>query len=191
MRLVSIIYRYFHNNYNMDTASQAPQNPTPPQTPGLRAPGVPQARPAVEKERVLRRMPESRRANLVRYLLSIVLVCVGVYVYLYNPFDIGIVPTEYLGIGLSVLGVIIILYSELKLIHSYYYMTQNRIVEVSGILRKRERALQIPQIESVTIHQSFLNRILKIGSIEVKTAGESMVLHKIISEVNRIRGHSL
>jgi uncharacterized membrane protein YdbT with pleckstrin-like domain len=178
----------------MDTASQMPQNPTPPQTPG------PQVSPrtVVEKERVLIRMPESRRANLMRYLISIVLIVVGVYLYLYTSVEILFIPTEYLGIGVSVLGILIILYSELKLIHSYYYMTQNRIVEVSGILRKRERALQIPQIESVTIHQSFLNRILKIGSIDVKTAGESMVLHKIssprkaesiiINEVNKMRG---
>jgi uncharacterized membrane protein YdbT with pleckstrin-like domain len=186
----------------MDTASQTPQNPTSPQPQGApQAAGIPQARPnpVVEKERVLIKLSESRRANLLKYLLSIVLICAGVYIYLYNPLDIGIVPMGYVGLGVSFLGLLIIIISELKLIHSYYYMTQNRIVEASGILRKRERALHIPQVESVTIHQSFLNRILKIGSIDVKTAGESMVLHKIsnpkraesiiINEVNRIRGH--
>ena len=69
--------------------------------------------------------------------------------------------------------------TEIKMMDTHYYMTQYRIVEVLGILRKKKHALQMPQIESIKIHQSFFERLFNVGDIEIKTAREVLVLYKV------------
>ena len=53
-----------------------------------------------------------------------------------------------------------------------YQVTRSRVYTHSGILRKRVESAPINRIENVTIDQSLVQRILKVGTVDFDTAGE-------------------
>jgi hypothetical protein len=179
-----------------------PQAPVPqrPQTPA--PPVAPKAPPGkIEREKKMMKLSCARRAQFLKYLLGLILLGAGGYVYLFRPLELNIVSAfvsiDYIAAALALLGIIVILYAEAKERGAHYYITQYRVVEIWGLLRKREHALQLLQIESVKIRQTFFERILGIGDVELKTARDSLMLHKvgnpekveslILSELNRPR----
>lgn len=175
-------------------AIQKPQAPNPPVAP--KAP-----RGKIEMERKVMGLYYSRRARILYYFLGFVLLAAGGYVMLFMPMELGIlyafVPIQYVSGTLAFLGIVIALYAEAKRRSAYYYITQYRIVESWGLVRKSEHAIQLEQVESVRIRQGFLERILGIGDVEVKTGRDALTLHKvgnpgraeslILSELNRKR----
>ena len=51
-------------------------------------------------------------------------------------------------------------------------MTDSEIVYARGILRKARTEVSLKHIRSVNITQGFLNRLLRVGTLEVFTAGD-------------------
>jgi len=172
-----------------------PQAPSPPV-----APKAPPGK--IERERKFMKLSYARRARIMHYLLGFILLGIGGYVYLFNPMELRIITNlisvDYISAAFALLGIIVILYTETKRRTADYYITQYRVVETLGILRKKEHGLQLSLVESVRIHQSFFNRILGIGDVEVKSSRDSIILHKvgnpsrveslILSQLNRIKG---
>ncbi len=180
-----------------------PQAP-PPQKPQAPAPPVaPKAPPGkIERERKIMKLSYARRARILHYLLGFILLGIGGYLYLFNPMELRIITSfisiVYITAAFAFLGIIVLLYTETKRRTADYYITQYRIVETLGILRKKEHGLQLSLVESVRIRQGFFNRILGIGDVEVKTSRDSITLHRvgnpekaeslILSQLNKIKG---
>ena len=51
-------------------------------------------------------------------------------------------------------------------------MTQHALLYERGILSKERLALSLRHVRSVQVSQGFINRILGVGTIEIKTAGD-------------------
>ena len=173
---------------------QAPVPPVAPQAPPTQAPPG-----KIERERKLMKLSRARRSDFLKFLLGLIILGAGGYVYLYRPVQLNVITrfisADYLAGALALAGIIIILYAEAKERGARYYITQYRVVEVWGLLRKREHAIQLSQIEGVKVQQSFLNRLLGIGDVEIKTARDSLTLLQVgnpgkvegllMSELNR------
>lgn len=52
-----------------------------------------------------------------------------------------------------------------------YTITDRRIVERQGILRRDERSAHIDRVQNVNVRQGVVERILGIGTVEIETAG--------------------
>lgn len=125
----------------------------------------------------------SRRARFLYYLLGFLLLGAAGYLILFEPIELSflypLVSIHYMSATLALIGLIVILFAEAKRRTAYFYITQYRIVESWGLIRKREHAIQLEQVESVRIKQGILDRMLGIGDVEVKTGRDSLVLHKV------------
>ena len=150
-------------------------------------PGAPAARsraPVIrprppEREKKLLKFYRSRWGWFLNYLIGFVILGTGIYLYFYGPLD------SMINIGVIVLGVIILIVTELGGIGTRYYITQYRVIEVLGILKKKQHALSTSEIEGIRVRQGVFNRILGIGDIEIKTARDSLILKKV-ADPNKI-----
>ncbi len=180
--------------------SQPPEPQTREPAPSRARPGVPSGKPGkIEREKRIMKLSCARRAQFFKYLFGLIMLGAGGYVYLFRPVELnlfsGFLSIDYIASALSLIGIIIILYAEARERGAHYYISQFRIVEISGLLRKREHGLQLSLIESVKTHQTFFQRLLGIGDVEVKSSRDSIILKKvgdpakaeamILSETNR------
>jgi membrane protein YdbS with pleckstrin-like domain len=175
--------------------AQEPAQQPIPATPGFQAiPG---------KETKIMKFSRSRRGGILLYFIGLILLLAAGYVFLFRPVQIAaasaFISFDYVAMSLALLGIIVALFAEAKQRGARYYITQYRVVEVWGLLRKREHAIQLSQIEGVRTQQSFFHRILGIGDVEVKTGRDSITLFRVsnpgkvesvlLSELNRSRGY--
>jgi uncharacterized membrane protein YdbT with pleckstrin-like domain len=91
--------------------------------------------------------PAMFRSNPFGFILSVLLVPVGV-------------------------GIVILLVWYLKCLSTKVELTGNDLVLTKGLLSKDRVELDVSGIRTVRVYQSFLNRIFKVGSVSVFTAGD-------------------
>jgi uncharacterized membrane protein YdbT with pleckstrin-like domain len=85
-----------------------------------------------------------------------------------NPF--GFILSVLL-VPVSV-GIVILLVWYLKCLSTKVELTGNDLVLTKGLLSKDRVELDVSGIRTVRVYQSFLNRIFKVGSVSVFTAGD-------------------
>lgn len=147
------------------------------------------------------KLSRARRAQFFKYLISLILIAAGAYVYLFKPSElaiIGLTYMDYMAVAFAFIGIIIMLYAEARRRGARYYVTQYRVIEEWGVLSKKQHAIQLSEIESVKTNQSILDRILGIGDVETKTSRDTLVMKKVgnpskaeallLAEMGRTRG---
>ena len=70
------------------------------------------------------------------------------------------------------IGILLLLYWYIKTRMTSLTVTENEIMFEQGILSKDRTAVTLRHIRSVRVVQSFSNRILGVGTIEIATAGD-------------------
>ena len=70
------------------------------------------------------------------------------------------------------LGLIILLYWYIKTRATALTITDHELMYERGILSKDRLSVSLRHVRSVEVEQSFVNRILGVGTIEVSTAGD-------------------
>ena len=70
------------------------------------------------------------------------------------------------------IGILILLYWYIKTRATALTVTANNIIFERGILSKDRTSVSLRHIRSVNVMQSFVNRILGVGTIEISTAGD-------------------
>ncbi len=60
-----------------------------------------------------------------------------------------------------------------------YIITDNKIIREDGILNKNTQMIPYTQLERVDLHQSFAQRILKIGTIVVDTGDDKLSIDMV------------
>lgn len=92
-----------------------------------------------------------------------------------------IVLVKWLGAGVSAIvpGAVLVLGIALTIavgwIHRFftqYTITTKRLNIRRGILSKTESSTNVDRIQNITVHQSPVDRIMKVGSIDFDTAGD-------------------
>ena len=77
------------------------------------------------------------------------------------------------------LAVLAFLAAELKRKAIRYIITDNKIIREDGILNKNTEMIPYTQLERVDLHQSFGQRILKIGTIVVDTGDDTLSIDMV------------
>jgi uncharacterized membrane protein YdbT with pleckstrin-like domain len=107
----------------------------------------------------------SPRAALSYYLPFLLLAVVaGVIVAIVASVAIGVVA----GI---VLMALVVLIGHLKRMATDYVITTQRLYIRRGILSKRVQQTRIDRVQNVNTHQTLLERILLVGTVDFDTAG--------------------
>jgi uncharacterized membrane protein YdbT with pleckstrin-like domain len=70
------------------------------------------------------------------------------------------------------LGLLFLLYWYIKTRATALTVTEHELLYERGILSKERLAVSLRHVRSVQVNQSFINRILGVGEIEIKTAGD-------------------
>ena len=70
------------------------------------------------------------------------------------------------------LGILIMLYWYLKTRATRLRITGDEVHLEEGLLSKHHVDLHVNQIRAVRVHQSFLDRVFRVGQIEVYTTGD-------------------
>jgi uncharacterized membrane protein YdbT with pleckstrin-like domain len=71
------------------------------------------------------------------------------------------------------IGILILLWWFLKCKATKLEFTGNDLILEKGLLSKERTELNVARIRTVTVNQSFFNRIFGVGKISVFTAGDS------------------
>jgi uncharacterized membrane protein YdbT with pleckstrin-like domain len=70
------------------------------------------------------------------------------------------------------IGLLILLYWYIKTRATALTVTQHELMYERGILSKDRLSVSLRHVRSVDVKQSFVNRILGVGTIQVSTAGD-------------------
>jgi uncharacterized membrane protein YdbT with pleckstrin-like domain len=70
------------------------------------------------------------------------------------------------------LGILLLLYWYIQTRQTRVTVTDSEIVYARGILRKNRTEVSLKHVRSVNVKQGFLDRLLRVGTIQVSTAGD-------------------
>ncbi|HUU66360.1 MAG TPA: PH domain-containing protein [Methyloceanibacter sp.] len=70
------------------------------------------------------------------------------------------------------LGLLILLYWYIKTRATALTVTEHELLYEKGILSKERLSVSLRHVRSVQVNQSFVNRILGVGTVEIATAGD-------------------
>ncbi len=86
------------------------------------------------------------------------------------------------------IGIIILLYWYLQTKASKLSITEHDILYEKGLLSKERSEIGIKGVRTVTVKQSFFNRIFGVGAIEIFTAGDDPEISvKGLPDPNKVR----
>ncbi len=105
-------------------------------------------------------------------LALIVLPFVALFLFHEQIAGMGDFPPAML-LGSTGLGIVIFLYWYLMTRATRLRIDEDHVHLERGLLSKSHIDLQIQQIRAVRVHQGLLDRILRVGRIEVFTTGDS------------------
>lgn len=118
--------------------------------------------------------PAMFRNHPLGYLIVLVLIILPVVLLLLFRDQIagmGDFPPALL-LASTGLGILIMLYWYLKTRATRLRITGDEVHLEEGLLSKRHVDLHVNQIRAVRVYQSFLDRVFRVGQIEVYTTGD-------------------
>ena len=105
-----------------------------------------------------------------RSILSFYLA--GILVALLIAVIVGLIGNAGLGIAVWVgLVILILIAGLLKRIGTRYAITTQRLQIKRGILSRKVQQTRIDRVQNVNTRQSFIDRILRVGTVDFDTAG--------------------
>lgn len=84
-----------------------------------------------------------------------------------------------LAVFFGILALYGFLRAELMRITTRYVITDNKIIREDGILSKSTQMIPYTQLERVDVRQSFLQRILRIGTVIVDTGDDTLDIEMV------------
>lgn len=127
----------------------------------------------VHDEKILWQGRPSWRAHLSYFLVWIPVALLPVIIaglLRANDADTGLPYWQWLFISL-VLVALVIGYDYLQRFATLYVVSDQRLRVRQGILSRKEQTARFERVQNVSISQSLMDRILKVGAVEFDTAG--------------------
>ena len=127
----------------------------------------------VEGETILWQGRPSWRAQISFYIVWIPLALLPVIIagiLAANDLDTGLPYWQWLLISL-LLVVIVVAYDVIRRHATLYVVTNQRLRVRRGILSRTEQTARFDRVQNVSLSQSLMDRLLKVGAVEFDTAG--------------------
>ena len=130
----------------------------------------------LDGERILWQGRPSWRAHLGFYLLWIPLALLPVIVAgLLEATDTGTGLPYWQWLLISIVLLVgVVVWDALQRYATLYLVTTQRLRVRRGILSRKEQTARFERVQNVNISQSFLDRLMKVGSVEFDTAGSDV-----------------
>jgi membrane protein YdbS with pleckstrin-like domain len=125
------------------------------------------------------RVSRKHSSNLVKYLFCIVLVLIGICLFVQDASFMGFRISQLSVV--SWIGIIGIGTLETRRKKVLYEVTNTKIIKTDGFFRKKRNVLLLSQIRNVSISQSIWERLLDVGSLELRTEEIKFVFSNINS----------
>jgi uncharacterized membrane protein YdbT with pleckstrin-like domain len=127
----------------------------------------------MEGEHVLWEGRPSWRAHISYFVVSIPLALVPVIIAsIVAAGDSGTGLPLWQWVLLSIaLVVLVIAYDAVQRYSTLYVVTDQRLRVRHGILSRREQSARFERVQNVSISQSLMDRLLRVGAVEFDTAG--------------------
>ncbi len=85
---------------------------------------------------------------------------------------VGLIAGSVIGSGIAVAGIVAVLLGGLlKRISTHYVVTNQRLRIRRGILTKNVQQTRIDRVQNVNTEQAFVDRVLRVGTVDFDTAG--------------------
>ncbi len=139
------------------------------------------------------------------FLPSIVLLVVTITLFVYGLSNAAIVskagsPPPQISAG-NLIGVALLCFSGFLFIYSIllglqaviimfateFAVTNRRVIAKTGFIRRHTREMLLPKIESVSVHQNVLDRLLNFGTVTVTGTGGTKGSFRAIIEPIGVR----
>jgi uncharacterized membrane protein YdbT with pleckstrin-like domain len=127
----------------------------------------------LEGEQVLWQGRPSWRSNLSHYVVWVPIALLPAIIagaLTANDHDTGLPYSTWIGISI-ILVILVVAIDAIRRFATYYVITTERIRVRRGILARREQTARVDRIQNVSITQSLMDRLLKVGAVSFDTAG--------------------
>jgi uncharacterized membrane protein YdbT with pleckstrin-like domain len=85
---------------------------------------------------------------------------------------VGLIAGSVIGSGIAVAGIAAVLLGGLlKRISTHYVVTNQRLRIRRGIISKNVQQTRIDRVQNVNTEQGFVDRVLRVGTVDFDTAG--------------------
>jgi uncharacterized membrane protein YdbT with pleckstrin-like domain len=85
---------------------------------------------------------------------------------------VGLIAGSVLGSIVAVVGIVVVVLGGLiKRIATHYVVTTQRLRIRRGILAKKVQQTRIDRVQNVNTDQRFIDRVLRVGTVDFDTAG--------------------
>lgn len=146
--------------------AQPPSGSPPARRPKVRPPPPKKA----WGEDVLLEFGRARKSThyIMRYVLGLVLAVAGAYLLIFpSTLAFAAFAVPYISMGLIAVAVILLALSELRIASTSYAITRSRVIERTGVIRKKTNAVQIRMITGTKVNQGIIDRVLGVGTLEL------------------------
>jgi len=136
-------------------------------------------------ERTLMMMRPVRLKNLRYYILLIVFVILAGYLqwfrssWLPNFEILGRSVYDFIEVLLIFVALILLLVAEVRRLFQQYLVTNMRVIDTYGLIRKSTTVMMTNQIERVYTSQGILQRLLRFGDVVVDTGEDQIILEGV------------
>ena len=113
--------------------------------------------------------------SLAALLIKGVLLCVaaGAIAGIVSAITDGNVQIGWVIVTVVVVFIVLIVVAQIRRVQTTYSITSRRLTIETGILTRRLHQTRLERVQNVNATQSFVERLVRIGTVDFDTAGES------------------
>lgn len=129
----------------------------------------------------------SRVTHFKMYLIVALMVAAPLALIFYNvKLPIPATYASYVTIVPIALAILLVILTEVSVRRSSSYITNYRVMTSKGIFKKTYESCTYDKIANLRVIQSFPQRILRIGSIDISTVQKSEIMLSSIPNPSKV-----
>jgi len=137
-------------------------------------------------EEVILIIHPTRLLFLRNYIISFLLLILGLVLFSGIIEQANIIP-GYFYLVVSAIGLVPLIFSEIKMHHYTYTITNHKLTERVGSLAIEENSVAWDRLSNYTLKQSAIDRIFGTGTIELWSIGEEESPEVSIKKVSKVK----
>jgi uncharacterized membrane protein YdbT with pleckstrin-like domain len=113
--------------------------------------------------------------SLALFYAKVVLIglAAGVIAGIVTDIDAGHVQAGWVTVAVLVVFLVMLVYGQVRRIATTYSITSQRLIIQTGLLSRDLHQTRLERVQNVNSTQSLFERLLRIGTVDFDTAGES------------------
>jgi len=141
----------------------------------------------LQGEKIVCKTYISRVANLYYYIIVGVLILMGAYIGFMGSTILNFNPVYVTSVFLLI-GVVALVFFEVKRSYHKYILTDRRIIKQSGILKSEVTAWELRQVINLKIYQSLMGRLTGFGTVDVVLTGNNNLFLESVRHPEKLMG---